>query len=199
MKIYLSDCSDLFENDLPRFLFALPPGRRAYAARFKRTVDRAAAAVGFLLVSKALRDAIPGFTPSDWAIGEHGKPYLSGSDLHFSLSHADGLCAAAISDRPIGLDVERIRPLRPALLPRFCTPDEISLCEGDPELAVKIWTAREARAKENGRGIGQKLTALPTDGVTSLRIESGGRAFYLSCTSSEAPETVRFSPDELLG
>ena len=199
MKVYLSDAAKLTDGDLPRFLDALPPKRRVCAERYKNPIDRAASAVGFLLVAKALRDADPSVSPSDWAIGEHGKPRLPGSDLHFSLSHSDGLCAAVTSRHPIGLDVERIRPLRPALLPRFCTPDEISLCEGDPELAVKIWTAREAKAKENGRGIGQKLTALPTDGVTSLRIESGGRAFYLSCTSLEAPETVRFSPDELLG
>lgn len=199
MKIYLSDCSGLLENDLPRFLSALPPGRRAYAARYKRTVDRAAAAVGFLLVSRLIRDVDPALTRADWVIGEHGKPYLPGAAFRFSLSHSDGLCAAVLTFEPIGLDVERIRPLRPALLPRFCTPDEIALCERDPERAVKIWTAREARAKENGRGIGQKLTALPTEGVTTLRVESDGRAFALSYTSREAPEIARFSPDELLG
>ena len=199
MKIYLSDCSGLLENDLPRFLSALPPGRRAYAARYKRTVDRAAAAVGFLLVSRLIRDVDPALTRADWVIGEHGKPSVPGAPFHFSLSHSDGLCAAVLAFEPIGLDVERIRPLRPALLPRFCTPDEIALCERDPERDVKIWTALEARAKENGRGIGQKLTALPTEGVTTLRVESDGRAFALSYTSREAPEIARFSPDELLG
>ena len=107
MKVYLSDAAKLTDGDLPRFLDALPPKRRACAERFKNPIDRAASAVGFLLVAKALRDADPSVSPSDWAIGEHGKPRLPGSDLHFSLSHADGLCAAVTSRRPIGLDVER--------------------------------------------------------------------------------------------
>jgi len=198
VKVYLCDCAGIAETVLTRFLAALPPGRRAYAARCKRALDRAAAAVGFLLVSKALGDADPAFTPADWATGEHGKPFLPGSSLHFSLSHSDGLCAAAVSDRPIGLDVELIRPLRAALLPRFCTPEEIGRAERDPDLAVELWTKREARAKENGRGIGQNLVALPIGGVASVRLEADGRAFFLSCTSDEPPEILRFTPEELL-
>lgn len=198
MKLYLSDCSGLCDADLPRFFAALPPGRRAYAARYKKTIDRAAAAVGFLLVSRLIREIDPALSRADWEIGEHGKPYLPGAPFHFSLSHSDGLCAAVLSPAPIGLDVERIRPLRPALLPRFLSPEEIARAEHDPDLPVRLWTAREARAKENGRGIGQKLVSLPCDGVTSLRVESGGRAFFLSYTSNEPPAPETFAPDELL-
>ena len=110
MKIYLSDCSDLLENDLPRFLFALPPGRRAYAARFKRTVDRAAAAVGFLLVSRLIREVDPALSLSDWVIGEHGKPSVPGAPFHFSLSHSDGLCGSVRSAPPCSRG--SVRPTR---------------------------------------------------------------------------------------
>ena len=198
MKVYLCDCAKLAESDLSVYFAALPPGRRAYAARYRHAVDRATAAVGFLLVARMIRDRDPHLPPSDWAIGEHGKPYLPDAPFAFSLSHADGLCAAVLADGPIGLDVEWIRPLRPALLPRFCTPDEIALCENDPERAVKIWTQREAKAKENGRGIGQKLTSLPTEGVTSRRIKVGGRDFYLSYTANEPAEIVTLEPEDLL-
>ena len=197
MKILLSDCAILTERDLTRFLDALPPGRRAYAERYRNAGDRATAAVGFLLVSRLIKEYDPALSRVDWTIGEHGKPYVSGAPFHFSLSHSDGLCAAAIAPRPIGLDVEKIRPLRRALLPRFCTPDEIAACENDPDLAVKIWTRREAKAKENGRGIGQKLTALQTEGVTSVRFSSGGREFWLSCTANEPIEVVTVKPEEL--
>ena len=61
MKVYLADAAKLTELDLQRLFDALPPGRRAYAERFKQPTDRAAAAVGFLLVVKALRDADPAF------------------------------------------------------------------------------------------------------------------------------------------
>ena len=198
MKVLLADCLGVTESDLFAFFAALPPGRRAYAARYKKTVDRATAAVGFLLVSRLIREVDPALACADWAIGEHGKPYLPGAPFYFSLSHADGLCAAALSSDPIGLDVERIRPLRPALLPRFCTSEEIALCKTDPDLAVKIWTRREARAKQNGRGIGQKLTALSSEGISSVRFAVGGRNFWLSCTAHEPLETVTVNLKELL-
>ena len=198
MKVYLCDCKDVTEDDLSALFDALPPGRRAYAARYKKTVDRATAAVGFLLVSRLIREVDPALSGVDWEIGEHGKPYLPGNPRHFSLSHSDGLCAAVVSNGPIGLDVERIRPLRAALLPRFCTPEEIGRCENDPDLAVKIWTRREAKAKENGRGIGQKLVSLSDSGATSLRLSLGGRDFWLSYTASEPIKTVAFKPDDLL-
>ena len=198
VKVILSDCKDVTESDLSAFFDALPPGRRAYAARYKNPVDRATAAVGFLLVSRLIREVDPTLAGLDWEIGEHGKPYLPGKPRHFSLAHSDGLCAAIVSENPIGLDVERIRPLRPALLPRFCTPEEIARCERDPDLAVKIWTRREARAKENGRGIGQKLASLSDAGVTSLRLSLGGRDFWLSYPADEPAETVAVKPEELL-
>ena len=199
LKVLLCDCIGLTEGDLSAFFGALPPGRRAYAARYKKTVDRATAAVGFLLVSRLIREVDPTLAGIDWEIGERGKPYLPGNPYHFSLSHSDGLCAAVVSSDPIGLDVERIRPLRPALLPRFCTPEEIALCANDPDSAVKIWTRREARAKENGRGIGQKLASLSDAGVTSLRHSIGGRDFWLSYTAGEPAEIVAVKPEELLG
>ncbi len=198
MKVYLADCSALSEGDLSRCLGALPAGRRAYAERYRNPLDRAAAAVGFLLVAYALREADPAFVPADWTIGKHGKPTLPNSPLHFSLSHADGLCVAVAARDPIGLDVERIRPLRAALLPRFCTPEEIERVGRDPDLAVALWTKREARAKENGRGIGQDLVSLPTEGVTTVGVTAGGHAFALSYTSEEPAETVWLTPEELL-
>ena len=198
MKVYLADCSALSEGDLSPWLDRLPPGRRAYAERYRKAVDRACAAVGFLLVSRALKEIDPGFVPGDWTVGERGKPTLEGSPLRFSLSHADGLCAAVASRAPIGLDVERIRPLRAALLPRFCTREEIERVGRDPDLAVALWTKREARAKENGRGIGQDLVLLPTEGVTTVTVTAGGRAFALSYTADEPAETVWLKPEELL-
>ena len=198
MKVYLADVSALSEGDLPPVFDRLPPGRRAYAERYRNPLDRAAAAVGFLLVAYALREIDPAFLPGEWTVGERGKPSLPGSDLHFSLSHADGLCAAVAARGPIGLDVERIRPLRAALLPRFCTPEEIERVGRDPDLAVALWTKREARAKENGRGIGQDLVSLPTEGVTTVGVTAGGRAFALSYTSEEPAETVWLMPEELL-
>jgi phosphopantetheinyl transferase len=48
-------------------------------------------------------------------IGEHGKPRLAGgAGPRFNLSHSEGLALVAVAEREVGVDVERIRPKRPA-------------------------------------------------------------------------------------
>ena len=45
-----------------------------------------------------------------------GRPSCPVLPLSFSLSHSGGYAACAVSARPVGVDLEEIRPLRPALL-----------------------------------------------------------------------------------
>ena len=68
-----------------------------------------------LVFSHAIRQA--GFSESELKIayGENGKPYFKNDlDFHFSLSHSGERAMCAVSDEPIGCDVELITPGRDA-------------------------------------------------------------------------------------
>ena len=42
--------------------------------------------------------------------GQHGKPYLRNHpEIHFNISHCEGLAVCVFSDTETGVDVERIR------------------------------------------------------------------------------------------
>ena len=75
---------------------------------------------------------------------ENGKPVTDGA--FFSISHSGSLVACAVSDCPVGLDIERIRPVPPRLS-RF-------LEEEQPENFWQLWTRREAALKCRGDGLG---------------------------------------------
>lgn len=92
----------------------------------------------------------------------HGKPALADApELHFNLSHCHdraliGLTRAA----PIGVDVERIRPLadRDALITHCFSPAEQAWLAGRPASSrepdfFRIWTAKEAVLKALGSGL----------------------------------------------
>jgi serine/threonine protein phosphatase PrpC len=49
-----------------------------------------------------------GITNPAFDRNENGKPFLVGYDVHFSISHTEGLVTCAISDKPIGVDAEKI-------------------------------------------------------------------------------------------
>jgi 4'-phosphopantetheinyl transferase len=95
---------------------------------------------------------------------QRGKPVLAGPGarrLRFNSTHSGDLVLVAVSeDRDVGVDVERIRPIRRAeeLAGRFISHPARVLPEGPApardEALLRWWTMREAYAKATGRGLG---------------------------------------------
>lgn len=113
--------------------------------------------------------------------GARGKPRLAPpfhtSGLHFNLSHAGELALLAVAQgRPVGVDVEHIRPLPDALslAETFFAPAETAQLRpllGTPlgeRLFFTCWTRKEAFIKATGDGLSRPLasfvvTFLPGD------------------------------------
>lgn len=109
--------------------------------------------------------------------GEHKKPYFSipaefaggncepsaaGAVLHFSLSYTTDAAALLISDTPIGLDLEKVRPHRMRFHDTLGTPAELSLLRKSPEdlsLFYEFWTRKEAWLKYTGTGLSVPLNS----------------------------------------
>lgn len=80
-----------------------------------------------------------------------GKPYLRNSDIYFSISHSKDVCAVAVADYPVGIDVEVIKNnYTPHLLERTLTKNEWEEFDGD---FTRIWCRKEALVKMTGDGI----------------------------------------------
>lgn len=94
-------------------------------------------------------------TPPELAVTERGKPFFPGTpEVQFSLSHTRGAALAGLSARPVGVDVERLRPVRAAALRR--TEGAASETE-----FFQTWVRREARCKLRGVGVGAMLHSEP--------------------------------------
>ena len=94
---------------------------------------------------------------------EHGKPYIYGADnWHFNISHTDGMVGIAISDEPVGIDVERIRDADLRIAKRFFTVSENYYIENTAckdKRFFEIWTKKEAYLKYTGKGLSLSLKA----------------------------------------
>lgn len=85
---------------------------------------------------------------------EHGAPSLPEHPAsHISISHCSDTCVIAISDTPIGIDIERARPQLQKTAHKFLTDNEIvryhSITDRDEAdlYLLKMWTAKEAAFK----------------------------------------------------
>lgn len=108
--------------------------------------------------------------------GEYGKPYLQNiPDLHFSLSHSGNYAVCVFYHRPVGVDIQQIRPVSPALLKRVCTQEERRFLEAQdpekvPEAFCRLWTAKESFMKLEGRGLQISPNAIGVQLEPSLRL-----------------------------
>lgn len=77
-----------------------------------------------------------------------GKPFFPGlDDRWFSLSHSGGMALCALSDRPVGVDVELIRPRRSGLPAYVLSPDELARFDGGWADFYRLWTLKESWCK----------------------------------------------------
>lgn len=145
----------------------LTRAERAWAARLGSPGARAR----FVAARRALRallGAYLGLEPTRVRLeeGPHGKPALrarrGARPLHFSVSHSGGLAVLAFSaDGPVGVDVERLRPMPNALrlAERYLTRRErarVRWARGPAARSrafLEAWTAKEALLKATGDGL----------------------------------------------
>ena len=91
-----------------------------------------------------------------------GKPALAEphTTLHFNVTHTDGLALIALARRPVGIDIERIRPVSDpeGLVGRFFSAAEresyLALpAELRPAGFFRGWTCKEAVIKAAGLSV----------------------------------------------
>ena len=89
--------------------------------------------------------------------GPFGRPLLQGAEAHVSIAHSGGYAAAAASRRPVGVDLEHMRPISQTLMYRVCSDAELEWLGSRPHLQLqrffRLWTMKEAYGKMLGVGI----------------------------------------------
>ncbi len=132
--------------------------------------DRKRSLAGDLLI-KTYLSKIYGIKKEEIVIkkGEHGKPYVLNVPAHFNISHSGNYVVVAISDKPIGIDLEIIEDFSAILAKKLFNEDElkyISQIGYSNKKSVmqqrfyEIWTAKEAYLKYLGLGISGGVNSL---------------------------------------
>lgn len=129
------------------------------------------------------------FKPYFMGEGKHGKPFLlEHPQIQLNISHCKNAVLCGIGSKPLGVDVETIRPMRERVLRRVLTASEQQeiLQSESPELCfLRFWTLKESFVKALGVGISYPMQTL----AFSLR----ERLQRKECSAMYGREAVRFS------
>ena len=157
--LYLND--DIGSLDLEKALGQLSAQRREQALKFKHELGQRLCAAAYLLLCEGLR--------TEYGIDSHprlvyerdGKPLLADHPgIHFNMSHCKSAVVCALSDRPVGVDVEQIRNYNESLVRYTMNDAEVLQIEQAPHPAtefIRLWTMKEAVLKLSGEGIRDDL------------------------------------------
>lgn len=111
-----------------------------------------------------------------------GKPYAVDLPVQFNLSHSGLYALCAVSARPVGADIQVLRPVKDTLIRRVCSPEELDYLrwQGDRSLQtarfIQLWTVKEALLKCRGTGIRTELQTVNT--VINGNLSVSGYGLY---------------------
>jgi len=129
--------------------------------------ERRSRLAGSALLDLALRQTGCREQDAVYAFEDGGKPRIPAlPGFHFSISHSGDTVILAVSDHPVGADVQQPRIVSVALQKRYFTQRE--LAASDP---IRLWALKESYGKLTGEGIAVlgKTELLLEDRVLLLR------------------------------
>ena len=143
----------LTERETAAMLRLLPEARRERLLRIKQPEKRREPLCAYLILRHALWEQYRWRELPEIRLSSFGKPYFpEHPDVHFNLSHTAGAVLVGLSDRPVGVDIEHIRPVSQRTMRRLADV-------GTERAFFQSWVRREARTKRSGTGVGTMLSA----------------------------------------
>ncbi len=171
-EIFTLDIKRISRTDIDAAYFYMSEERRKKCDGLRVQSDKDLCIASDMLLRRILSRKL-GLSPEEIAfvVSENGKPYLENGGYHFNVSHSGNIVAVAVNkDCPVGIDVEKIRPVSAGIAKRvFSESDICFVFDGllipdgkieDCEMLTrffKVWTYKEAFVKMTGEGISDNI------------------------------------------
>jgi 4'-phosphopantetheinyl transferase len=187
VKIYVFTTDNLSKKD-KAFLYAkihqLPPHFQKQILEYHNDELRLNKLCGKLLLQYGLTDSGSTETMKDITQNRFGKPMLK--NTFFSLSYSENLVLCAIyPDGPIGIDVEKIKPVDVKDFRKAFTDhewDSLKISGFSMEVFYRYWSIKESVLKAEGSGLFISPERIE---VCDSRVILNGKEWYVTETEVE--------------
>ena len=171
-RIFIADVSCI---DIEAFIGKVSPARREKTLRLSKDADkRRSLGAEMLLIKAAGRD--------DYVLSKNEKPYFPDNEVFFSLAHCGDYAVCAVSDVPVGVDIELPRVGGARLAKRFFQPDEAALvyAADDPDREFcRLWTLKESYIKYADLRLGDVRSFSVVSGAEGCSFSGASYGEYL--------------------
>ena len=186
MKFYQYNIRDLGDEDYIYYYSLMSEEKKQRVDRFRFEDDKKRTVVGEMLARRAISKWCG--VPEEsivFEIAEHGKPYAKDLHIEFNISHSADMVGCVVDDNPVGVDIEKIRPVDLNTAKRIFSEEEIQyIFECIPDVEdyncylndsvlqrfFELWTKKEAYGKLLGVGL---FTESNADVDLTSSIENG--------------------------
>ena len=150
--VYLIDVSDIDPSD--EFLLSQMSKKRLEKISCLKREDAKKQSIGAeLLLNQAISIAAPEIKrPAVWETDENGKIFIPNSSIYVNLSHSGKYAVCAVSDKPVGIDIQLCTKPDMRLAERFFSADEIDYLKNGGDF-FEIWVKKESFLKAIGTGL----------------------------------------------
>lgn len=178
MKFYHYNIRDLSDESYTHYYSLMSKEKKRRVDRFRFEDDKKRTVVGEMLARQAIFEWCGAAEESiTFEIAEHGKPYVKGLNVEFNISHSADMVVCVVDNNPVGVDIEKIRPVDLNTAKRIfneeeiryvfgCVPDadDYNHCLNDVILQrfFELWTKKEAYGKLVGMGLFTETNATAT-------------------------------------
>lgn len=185
----------LTEKEAAALLRLLPVQRRERLLRGKQPERRREPLCAYFMLRCAVLERYRWAELPEIAIESTGKPWFPDHpEVCFNLSHTGGAVLTGVADGPVGVDIERMRRVKPQMMRRLQAETE--------EEFFRRWVRLEARSKRSGAGVAAMLDGEPPPQPGEFYQELElfpGYAAGVAAGAQEHLEQIRvYSLDELM-
>lgn len=162
-RVYWADVSPLCDDVIfEACKQRLPQQRLQKLNKLKYRKDKNLSVASWLVLSEAL-EGFPHYNGDEnIIIRQNGKAVFADNPyVHFNISHSGDVAMCAVSDSPVGVDVQLVCDFKEAICRRYFCPGEADCVLKEPDPCKRqskffdIWTLKEAYAKMTGGGLGE--------------------------------------------
>ena len=150
-KVYVFDFSNFsnIENDTLYFSF-LTQTEKECAKKKKNELIKRQYIYSRVLLKYVI--SVNGFQYGEMTKNKNGKPYFEGAPF-FNISHSGNIVAVAISDKEVGVDVQKETVVSKKVMDKFFSEEEREYIKKGEITAASLWSVKESIFKYNGTGI----------------------------------------------